>query len=642
MPRVSQYSDWISGVGAGVALNGAEIAPRGTVACFLDPTRVIYNRRFTVGPPEKWGLEVYDVATKEHEPVSFGERGANFLSARGGRWMAFLAGVGVYDATGTIWPAAGLAGVGTDGRGAIGADGTIGFIRDYQGGHGLQLLTPSGEAVDLPDVAISSLSIYDRALAVWVEGGQVRAWGRSQPAVQAEPVSSARVVTTGGEWFLLVTTNTRLILRQWDAPIGKVIVPTPTGFAGDAAALSASKIRVVWSRTVGERPEDIEFQDVAVADLIEPIAAPAVPIPAIGRTLWCGWFTGTPAPGGGWTTDTDPRSLPGNCYVSIPSGEITTDDGRRIGWYVEGRPDTDLDAINQAIAAVALAHPGDRLVAYWPRQTAGRPTGADLAVEGYQLRGEAVSAYEARCRAKLAQAGAGAWFIPQVFTSNDSLTTDLVAIIPVAARIARDTGAHLLMFNGTGRATGYQDHPEVHAGYATLFAGITGTPNPEHRTPNPDPRSPIPDPTPPRPVPTPAPAPSPVPSTPFPPARSLAGVRMKVYAKLGSHYIGVAPTALAKVSGDAQFPVYHDRSAANGWEAIELTPKDGGHFLARFMDADRGLSIQNDGSLQTRAAGTDGPFEQLYATTQPDGISILYRVDNGVMVGTPLTIEEVQ
>lgn len=260
MPRVTKYGDVVAGVGSAVSLNRSTvIGARGSVACFLDPTRLIYQRQYSV-TPERWRLETYDLATKEYALVPYGERGANFLSARGGRWMAYVAGTGVYDATGTIWPKAGLAGVGTDGRGAIGADGTIGFVQDYQGGHGLELLTPDGKAIDLPDVAIQTLCIFDRTLAIWVEGGQVKAWGWRDPAPQEEPVSSARVLKMGGVLFLLVTTNTRLILRAWDVPDGTVLDATATTFAADFAEIG-NLIRVAWSKTPGEGPEDIEIHD---------------------------------------------------------------------------------------------------------------------------------------------------------------------------------------------------------------------------------------------------------------------------------------------------------------------------------------------------------------------------------------------
>jgi hypothetical protein len=219
---------------------------------------------------------------------------------------------------------------------------------------------------------------------------------------------------------------------------------------------------------------------MTMADLkaLPPVPVLTEPIVAINDKRWCGWFTGTPEEGGGWTTNLDPRSVPGNCYIVIPGGEIKTYDGRRIGWYVEGRPaDTNVNDIERMIAAASVAHPGDAIIAYWPRQTTQRPRGANaLAVEGYRLLGEPIAFYEARCRARLAEAGAGAWFIPQVFSGNAGLTPELRSIPPVAARIARDTGAHLVMFNGTGRKTGYQEHPEVHADWQAVFAGVTGMP----------------------------------------------------------------------------------------------------------------------------------------------------------------------
>lgn len=279
MPRVTpQFGDIIAGVGAAVSLNRVAIAERGTNACFLDPTRAMYQRLMDA-KTDRWKLEVYDLATQQFHDVPYGERGAHRLAARGGRWMAWVNKVGVYDETGTIWPYAALAADGA-GRAAIGQDGTVGFVRDYQGGHGLQLLATNGETVDLPDIAIVSLAIYDRSVAVWVEHGQIKAYGRQDPAPQAEPVSSARPLKVGSVWLLLVTTNDRLLLRRWETPVGKVIVPTPTGFSADAAPMTATTARVAWSVTLGERPEDILFLDVALDELVEPLGAPApVPVP---------------------------------------------------------------------------------------------------------------------------------------------------------------------------------------------------------------------------------------------------------------------------------------------------------------------------------------------------------------------------
>jgi hypothetical protein len=107
---------------------------------------------------------------------------------------------------------------------------------------------------------------------------------------------------------------------------------------------------------------------------------------------------------------------------------------------------------------------------------------------------------------------------------------------------------------------------------------------------------------------------------------------MRVFLKLAGKYIGVQP---------GTDRVYADRAAGQGWEEIELTPRDGGQFLARFVAADKALSIQPDGRLETRPAGTAGAYEHLRATSQPEGLDILYREDDGRVLGVPLSIEEI-
>lgn len=107
---------------------------------------------------------------------------------------------------------------------------------------------------------------------------------------------------------------------------------------------------------------------------------------------------------------------------------------------------------------------------------------------------------------------------------------------------------------------------------------------------------------------------------------------MRVFLKLAGKYVGVDPSALETV--------YHDRGQGGAWEAVELTPHDDGHFDARFVEANVQLSIQPDGRLETRPAGTFGAYEQLRASVQPEGLGILYREDGGAVLGVPLSIEE--
>lgn len=124
------------------------------------------------------------------------------------------------------------------------------------------------------------------------------------------------------------------------------------------------------------------------------------------------------------------------------------------------------------------------------------------------------------------------------------------------------------------------------------------------------------------------PAPIP-PATPnVPPAPH--GGSMRVYLRQGSHYIGIAPNTTN---------VYADRPAGGAWEEVELRQRAGGLFDALFVAADRQLSL-TPGGLESRPADTGGAWELAYATTQPDGSSLLYRVEDGVLVAPVLQIED--
>ncbi len=70
--------------------------------------------------------------------------------------------------------------------------------------------------------------------------------------------------------------------------------------------------------------------------------------------------------------------------------------------------------------------------------------------------------------------------IAQCYTSNSSLTKNLVPLVPVYSRIAKACPQVEIIaaFSGSGRATGLQDHPEVRPSWDTLAAGIPSAPKP--------------------------------------------------------------------------------------------------------------------------------------------------------------------
>ncbi len=283
MPRLSSSTHVAAGVAAQVSIDRGIVHPRGTAVCWLTPTRILFNALISEpGAPEQWALRTFDITTGAFGEVPHGERGANAIAAAGGgKWLAWLAGVGVYDAAGNVWPAAGLAGptVSGDGRGAAGRDGSLAMVADRGNGRELLLYPPSGPAIALPDIAIGKLTIESASVVIWTENNQAVAWGVPSPAPQLDPVFSAQSIWTGRERLLLVTGYDRLWLRKWSAPLGYLVVPTPTAFSADAIALSPDLVRVSWSRTAGEGPGDIQWLDVAVADLVQPVEPPTPPDP---------------------------------------------------------------------------------------------------------------------------------------------------------------------------------------------------------------------------------------------------------------------------------------------------------------------------------------------------------------------------
>lgn len=78
----------------------------------------------------------------------------------------------------------------------------------------------------------------------------------------------------------------------------------------------------------------------------------------------------------------------------------------------------------------------------------------------------------------------------------------------------------------------------------------------------------------------------------------------------------------------------------NGLVVLTKHDRPPNTFDAAFVKANVQLSFQDDGSLQPRAAGTFGAWEQqqVFATTQPDGTNFLYRLDGTRMFGEALEI----
>lgn len=500
MSRLNDRGQLLSAAGDGlVSLDGAVFGHGGAPQWeYRDGYSVLYNGHDQV--TGEWVLLRYFTATGVTERVG---PGGNSLAVSEGRW-AVQTTAGLV-ANFEFKPGAVMSLTGTDGRGASGPNGVIALCTDYSC-RAFELYAPYvplNQIAYVPGVAYG-LCVLSATQAVWTGGSH------NITCSPALPMSRPIVVTVDGEDWLVGWTALGLVAQENGATDGYVLASDGHQFDYDARSVNG-ELMVAWSTSNAEAPQENVKVTVDRARPRQKLEVPLEAMPVIGRTLFVGWFCGTPTSGEGWSTTVPPSSLPGNCYVSVPSGELKTMGGQHLGWYVAGSPrDTDIGDINRAIVAMRAAHPHDRLFVYWPRQTAELPIGADvIVVELYREDGESIPAFEARHRARVARCPV-AWINPQVFTSNTNLTPDVRSIVPVAGRIARDFQniGGLLNFNGTGRATGYQDHPEVHEDWTQLFAGVTGMPD---LPPVPDPVPPVPKPPAPKP-PAPKPPPTPTPA----------------------------------------------------------------------------------------------------------------------------------
>lgn len=234
---------------------------------------------------------------------------------------------------------------------------------------------------------------------------------------------------------------------------------------------------------------------------------PPAEAPRVDRPLLFAWYQfgvmRVPAPGNGSiVTDQQADWLPVRAH-----GEAEP------RWrYVSGRPDEGGDGNLDAIAKAIVRAQGAPVAVYVPiRAQAAMPFAgaAQHVIEAYWKITETLAAFEARVIAACRQPGLGsvalAW---QVYTSNDTNQKDLEALLPALGRVLAacpHIEAVYPFSAGSGRGTGWEDHPEVHAGYRALVATITGLPArapvvvapPEARPPDQpvDPRPPVIEPT---------------------------------------------------------------------------------------------------------------------------------------------------
>lgn len=327
---------------------------------------------------------------------------------------------------------------------------------------------------------------FKDGILAYRKNGQVKTW----PARNVVSVPAQGVRYSLG-YVLEFQEGRGTIVRPEYSTLGIVVSAGDADFGADLRVLPDGQLLVVSSSGPSERPEEFKRR------VINPVLAPKVdvsvlPTPApvaIGRPCWLGWFE--------FSEPEIEQAPPSNSVLRITQGvpwnELRDLNGKVVARYTAGSPDRDVDSLDAAVKNAQGA--GVPVIAYWTRQAqAVRVPKADvIGVEAYQQSGETDEAFEARIRASVARCER-AVLIPQCYTSNTNNTPEISRIPAIVARIARDCPNvwGIVPFSGSGRATGYQDHPEVWEAWKALFRGITGVPV---MKPAPTPQ-PIPAPTP--------------------------------------------------------------------------------------------------------------------------------------------------
>lgn len=287
-------------------------------------------------------------------------------------------------------------------------------------------------------------------------------------------LSAVPIPTPDGMW-VMVQTNDDLRLAPWGETHGYIIsTGEDQNLHPDACwQVNGSGILVVANDGHGNRvgPWLIALDEVRV-DLLAAEPTPALP-DLTGRALWLGFFEGNTS---------EPAALgPGNCLVAgrrvtgrqerpfIIAGGTPT--GRELGRWVQGSSVGEIEDNARMVS---------RPVAYWDSRAWPRlpvlPHDSWLCLQAYCRRDESPQAFRDAMKRELDKVRDRAVaLVAQCYTSNALNTTDLASLVPVYADLvnAYPNVVAVLVFSGYGRATGYEDHPEVHELWKQFAAMIT-------------------------------------------------------------------------------------------------------------------------------------------------------------------------
>ena len=458
MPRLSDTGHWAMGIGGHQGSVDNNFIPNAMGPYWMDNEHVVYPsysntierlNPFTGAPPEV-----------------VAPRPCNDLRADGGVWAAWLApDYGLFTSTGYHNPIAGLL--------AVGPDGSVAYTPNRQEGLGCNVRRIDGTEWRLTDGVVYDLQLLPLEAAIWTLGQQVYTKGIPIPQVLPGGVWAPKIAYIGLDAYICYFSGSAgvVIHRVEDASQGWIFAPPGVNaYTHDFKAITPNVLRVVASRRAGEEPIDLMLEDYI------PGQTPMVPlqqedhIVVIGKPMDVAWFEFNAPPS---------VSPPGNALVSIRygiDGAIVDYGGEQFSQFISGGSVEEIEAACANSEYPPVAYWDSR---YWPRLP-NLPEGAWLGIFGYCYANELPAQFEQVLRDYITSIPSHykLAIIAQCYTSNNTLTTNLIGIVPPYSRLARDYSnvTMLLVFSDQGRATGLNHHPEVRPYWQELYDGVLKVP----------------------------------------------------------------------------------------------------------------------------------------------------------------------
>lgn len=244
MAKFNQRGQLAMGVGCGLVSVGGKVIARGGGTCWLDATKVIYQRMEPTPDGEVCFIDSYDVETGLYRHV-VAERGANVIVAGGGRWQAWLGGYGAFGTAVGHLPDASVLDATQDGVFAI---KTV-----YQSNRGVDLYSEGLPPVHLDVPVPRGVSIVSPSAVMWGDGGPIDT-SDGQPKQPPFKFWSPVPVVVQGKRFIVAWCDEYGLIAFDDSLNGHVISKAEA-FNHDAVEVDGF-LFVGYSTTQGERPED--------------------------------------------------------------------------------------------------------------------------------------------------------------------------------------------------------------------------------------------------------------------------------------------------------------------------------------------------------------------------------------------------